>query len=318
MRPSEGGHVEVRPVRRVREAMSIRRPRSGKTGGRQGSFCEETSLMCRYCVEHGEGKEWFAAARNFAAGHMSDVARTEATRAFLRTLHGQRPALTATTLRYAMCFGLYYEMMKLPLVSRVLRRFSNRFWQEHHFGQVLTLNEAERAISAAGHVTMLTCWCRKQAVGQEERSCMGLGAWGEFVSRELPFDRRQEVSVAEAQGIVERYHRDGCYQSIWTLRTPFLAAICNCNDRVCFGRYVQRGLGAEQVLVPGHMRIRIESERCQGCGECVAVCPFGALRVNGRRRGAKAGLRGPCYGCGLCLSRCPAQAIVRAELDARH
>jgi ferredoxin len=266
--------------------------------------------MCKYCVEHGEGQEWFASARNFAAEHMSDVARAEATRAYLRVVTGGLPSLNATTLRYALYFGLYYEMMKLPGVSRLLRRHSNRFWQEHHFGQVLTLDEARRAISAAGHVTMLTCWCRKQFVGTEELACMGVGAWGEFASRELPFDKRRQVSVSEAHRIVERYHREGCYQSIWTLRTPFLAAVCNCRERVCYGQYIGRRLGADSVLVPGHMRAAIDARRCRGCGQCQSACSFGAIELGGRDSVGQARLKGLCYGCGLCVAKCPERAIV--------
>ena len=52
------------------------------------------------------------------------------------------------------------------------------------------------------------------------------------------------------------------------------------------------------------MRTYVETDRCQGCGECVSRCVFGA-RVIGPD--SKARVEG-CYGCGLCVSHCPSGA----------
>jgi MinD superfamily P-loop ATPase len=64
---------------------------------------------------------------------------------------------------------------------------------------------------------------------------------------------------------------------------------------------------------------RIDGDRCSGCGECVALCRFGAIeRVQSGSDG-----RAPrticrvdplsCEGCGLCLHACSEQAVELVE-----
>jgi heterodisulfide reductase subunit A2 len=70
----------------------------------------------------------------------------------------------------------------------------------------------------------------------------------------------------------------------------------------------------------------IDTQRCDGCGECYAACPFEALEpVKNGGREVAAVKRGGCKGCGACVPICPAGAIdllgytdeqVRATIDA--
>jgi len=60
--------------------------------------------------------------------------------------------------------------------------------------------------------------------------------------------------------------------------------------------------------------IKIDEERCNGCGICIPGCPEGALRiVNGKAR-----LVGDVYcdGLGACLGHCPEGAILVEEREA--
>lgn len=60
---------------------------------------------------------------------------------------------------------------------------------------------------------------------------------------------------------------------------------------------------------------RIDSHRCNGCGDCITQCPTGAL---GWHNG-KAALLQPnvCIYCATCESICPVQAIELPYLIAR-
>lgn len=57
------------------------------------------------------------------------------------------------------------------------------------------------------------------------------------------------------------------------------------------------------------MRIHIDKNKCQGSGECVKVCPHGALRIVA---GQAVVDHDRCDLDGLCIPACPHDAIVIA------
>ena len=57
--------------------------------------------------------------------------------------------------------------------------------------------------------------------------------------------------------------------------------------------------------------IYIDSERCDGCGSCLEICPSSAIVL----RGEKAIIEeSRCKGCEVCLDACPQGAILAVEL----
>ncbi len=54
----------------------------------------------------------------------------------------------------------------------------------------------------------------------------------------------------------------------------------------------------------------VNAERCSGCGLCVEVCPFGALKLEDKKVSAVPAL---CWGCGSCGATC-----VRDAITMRH
>ena len=63
--------------------------------------------------------------------------------------------------------------------------------------------------------------------------------------------------------------------------------------------------------LPNVVTLRLDAEKCSGCGTCVTVCPHGVFEMNGRR--AHIADRDACMECGACARNCPEEAItVRA------
>jgi NAD-dependent dihydropyrimidine dehydrogenase PreA subunit len=53
--------------------------------------------------------------------------------------------------------------------------------------------------------------------------------------------------------------------------------------------------------------LKLDASACEGCGECVEVCPHGVFELSE----GKAGIRDRelCMECGACARNCPASAI---------
>ena len=64
---------------------------------------------------------------------------------------------------------------------------------------------------------------------------------------------------------------------------------------------------------------RVDGARCRGCGDCVTVCPFGALRLVGQDGLTVAQVSEVlCQGCGTCLAHCPTGAIIAGSSSDRQ
>lgn len=59
------------------------------------------------------------------------------------------------------------------------------------------------------------------------------------------------------------------------------------------------------------MSIRINKDKCDGCGRCAEICPGGLIKMVGTGKARKAEMAYPdeCWGCMSCVKACPRQAI---------
>lgn len=57
------------------------------------------------------------------------------------------------------------------------------------------------------------------------------------------------------------------------------------------------------------MSIRINTDKCIGCGKCCAVCPGTLLELNSVKRKAEMLYPRDCWGCVSCVKECPKGAI---------
>ena len=55
------------------------------------------------------------------------------------------------------------------------------------------------------------------------------------------------------------------------------------------------------------VKIKIDLERCTGCGTCVDVCPMGVFEIENEK--STVGNADDCIICMACVTQCPNEAI---------
>ena len=59
--------------------------------------------------------------------------------------------------------------------------------------------------------------------------------------------------------------------------------------------------------IPDVATLRLDSDKCAGCGKCVEVCPHAVFAVEEHK--ARIADRDACMECGACRLNCPSDAI---------
>ncbi len=52
--------------------------------------------------------------------------------------------------------------------------------------------------------------------------------------------------------------------------------------------------------------VKVNEQKCIGCGKCASVCPVSAIRIEDKKAKIDERL---CIGCGSCISVCPVGAL---------
>ena len=265
--------------------------------------------MCRFCVQHGDGKRWYLNAANYAADLESDLRRRGYMVGFVRDFERNRRAVRA---------GLAaLRIMPRPLREALAARASRKM-EGIHFGQPVPLEDCERILDLATHVTRLPCVCRgaMRAGSEAESCCLVLTVVPHRGLLDECFEGYrggpaaegfQTLTKAEALDYLRAAERRGLAHTAWTFLTPFIAAICNCD--------LASGCMAMNLTLKGGVRLMWKGEdvalldagRCTGCARCVVKCPFDALHEV--RPGQVRLDRRACWGCGTCRSSCARGAL---------
>lgn len=270
--------------------------------------------MCEFCVQHGDGKTWYLQAQNYAADLSSDAVRREFVIDFVtgfdRRMKRNIPLLKVVRAAPSPLRSAFTAVARPRQIA-------------DHFGQPVPIEECERIFDIATSITQLPCVCRHFAGAPERGYCLGVTMTPQddlFAEAFRDYAHGPDTSafqrLTREQGIavLRRAEDEGLMHSVWTFKSPFIAAICNCNlASGCMAMRTTLEFGY-QTMWKGEYRAVVAESECVGCGACVERCPFDAITLD-QRTVAVVGANA-CYGCGICRSACPSDAISLEEREA--
>ncbi len=267
--------------------------------------------MCEFCTKHGDGKVWFRNAENYANDLMADLDRRHYVKNFFRSTIGDG-IVTLGRLE-----SLYKKKRRLPV--RIVDQMVAKAKVEH-FGQVVTIEDIRAIVGKAATVVRIPCACRWASGKKENRCCYSVSYTPETWYADLDmsyFGLAQDEGLEvlkreEAIRQMESLEQEGAVHTIWTMMTPFIGAICNCQPGDCLGL---RTLSLDvETLFRGEQICLVDHALCDGCGSCESACHFGAIhdrQISGEFRAVIDKDR--CFGCGLCRNVCPQGALTMQD-----
>ena len=267
--------------------------------------------MCEFCVQHGDGRKWYLQASNYAVDLSRDLERREYLIDFVQGFD----------VRMSRNVRLLETVAASPAPIRgASRALTARRQQRDHFGQPVPIEECARIFDIATSIVQLPCVCRHFAGTPERGYCLAVtvrpvdDVLAEAFSGYLDgpdVSALQRLDRAQAIAVLERAEAEGLMHSVWTFKTPFIAAICNCDlASGCMAMRTTLEWG-HRTMWHGEYRAVVDHAGCSGCGACVERCPFSAIRLDGSH--AAEVDQDACYGCGICRSACPVDAISLVE-----
>jgi len=261
--------------------------------------------MCKFCLEHGEGKKWYLQSKNYA-----EELLTEERKAVIKGLLVDYEKSLAD-----MLLPLGQGLAKDPATTRsVLIPTLEEQLEAAHHGQVVLVEEVQQIFDMATNVVRMFCACRSQMQGKYHRLCYGVATFKSdflpsgFIEPYPDYSQNLEVlTPEEAKKEVVKFDHQGMVHTVWTIMTPFITTICNCTRKDCLALRARLETGAN-VVWKGEYFATIEPELCNGCRDCRKVCNFGAIAYSNSLEKAYVNSL-LCYGCGLCRAVCTRDAV---------
>ena len=265
--------------------------------------------MCEFCHEHGEGKKWYLQAKNYSQELWNDE-RRQFTGGFLEKI--EENAVTGLV-------ALDKLMVSDPAAAKAAMASGEQEQKRNHWGQVVPLEEIEQILDMNVSVVRFPCVCRSTLRGvYDARYCFGTAAFqsGSGLILQYPdWSTDLEVLTAEeAKKAIQKLDRNGLVHTVWTMITPYIGGICNCNVNDCMAlkmglRYGNRGFFKAEYIAT------IDWESCSGCRDCMKLCNFGAISYSPLVEKCYID-QFQCYGCGVCRALCNRDAISLRDRNA--
>ncbi|MBK5093246.1 MAG: 4Fe-4S binding protein [Actinobacteria bacterium] len=171
--------------------------------------------------------------------------------------------------------------------------------------QILAYEDVRQMIEESGTIAVTNCTCRLTArkCDRPVEICLQIGKAGEYT---IDRGSGREIDKEEALALLRKAEEAGLIHTTMN-RAEDTHFICNCCEDCCmtFPLIINKKL---HLCDPSRFTARIDEELCNGCGDCLERCYFGAMVLNDEREVVVVDEE-ECMGCGLCQVVCSEGAI---------
>jgi len=174
--------------------------------------------------------------------------------------------------------------------------------------EVLPYFQAEDILRSKTHIAVRNCVCRQEreilddGCGKPMEACFSFDG---AALNTVKTGKGRLISLDEALEIIKEARTAGLVLQPANSQNPiFMCACCSC----CCGvlRHIKNEPNPGD-LVANPFIMEYDQITCIACGDCVEICPMGALTMDEFGEVHLAQIR--CIGCGLCVSVCPSNAV---------
>lgn len=265
--------------------------------------------MCEWCKEHGDGKKWYLNIKNFSRDLLKDESVVQAANDYFQNVEAAN----------GMAVPMTPELLKLrndeefsQSVEATKQLFNTYVPQK---GQVIPIEDAAKVIELSGPIAKVSCVCRRMLRADfDEKTCIMLGPvyleyggqWPDHIRNGINY-----ISKEEAIEEIENFNEKGYVHNVFRdYNSPAMFGICNCEFPTCAAIRNRRYYGdwLNFFLKKSEYVIKLDYDKCTGCGDCIKRCQFSAITYSPYMEKAIFDMK-KCAGCGLCRNVCEQKAI---------
>ncbi len=183
--------------------------------------------------------------------------------------------------------------------------------------EVLDYERATHVVKDAAHIGVGLCYCRHKmdhldrACAAPMNICMTFNTSAASLTRH---GHARAVDAVECLDLLDEARERGLVQFGENVQQR-VNFICNCCACCCEAMIAARRFGHLHPVHTTNFLPRTDTERCTGCGKCVAACPVEAMTLvsaNDPKKSKRKAARldeDLCLGCGVCVPACPEGGI---------